>query len=191
MGTRSAIGFRMNGKDALMYCNSDGYPTSMGKNVYNQIKGMIREWGIDGIKDSVRHLRKVSQTKKATKKDLTLFQHLHQQFPDGVTYYDLLRDLQGDLVSVLHEGIMPVQNIFIKDSLFCEWAYIFNLDDMTLEIYKGFQKTRPKKSRYRMSKPREGYYACELVGTTHLSEVDQFFNAFVIDDNYWATLEGD
>jgi hypothetical protein len=174
MSTRSAIGFRMNGKDALMYCHSDGYPTHMGKNVYNQIKGMIREWGIDGIKDSVRHLRKVTHSKNLTNKDI-----------------ELLRDLQGDLTATLAEGIILTQNDFIKDSLCCEWAYIFNLDNVTLEIYKGFQKTRPKKSRYRMAKPREGYYACELVGTIHLSEVDQFFNAFVIDDNYWTTLEGD
>ena len=34
----------------------------------------------------------------------------------------------------------PVYNsiTFAADSLFCEWAYLINLDDKTLEIYKGF-----------------------------------------------------
>jgi hypothetical protein len=27
---------------------------------------------------------------------------------------------------------------FIKDSLFCEWAYVLDLDKMQLEVYKGF-----------------------------------------------------
>lgn len=37
---------------------------------------------------------------------------------------------------------------FLYDSLFCEWAYIINLDTKKLEIYKGFNKNPNAKGRY-------------------------------------------
>ncbi len=42
---------------------------------------------------------------------------------------------------------------FIQDSLFCEWGYVINLDDRTVEVYTGFQKHPDKKSRYQIEKP--------------------------------------
>ena len=56
---------------------------------------------------------------------------------------------------------------FIKDGLFCEWAYILNLDNMTLEIYKGFYKRKQsaKINRYmaNATKDEYGYYPCKLI----------------------------
>ena len=40
--------------------------------------------------------------------------------------------------NVLH---MIDSHRFMADSLFCEWAYIIDLDNMRLLVYKGFQKT--------------------------------------------------
>jgi len=54
-------------------------------------------------------------------------------------------------------------NDFIKNSLFCEWAYIINLDSKELEIYKGFQK-EPNNNRYSIDAPSDrGYYNCKLL----------------------------
>lgn len=67
---------------------------------------------------------------------------------------------------------------FIKDSLFCEYAYIINLDDEVLEFWKGFQKTPQKGNRYGTEsyKPYEGcsheYYPCKLSLTFPLKEID-------------------
>jgi hypothetical protein len=39
---------------------------------------------------------------------------------------------------------------FLRDSLFCEWAYIVNLDDDdgVLEVYRGFNKNPQATGRY-------------------------------------------
>lgn len=38
---------------------------------------------------------------------------------------------------------------FAADSLFCEWAYVLDLDKEILEVYKGFNKTPvPKSQRF-------------------------------------------
>ena len=37
---------------------------------------------------------------------------------------------------------------FLYDSLFCEYAYIINLDTKTLEFYKGFNRNKDAKGRY-------------------------------------------
>lgn len=41
--------------------------------------------------------------------------------------------------------LYPDNNDFILDSLSCEWGYILNLDNNTLEVWKGFQKYPDKK----------------------------------------------
>jgi hypothetical protein len=45
---------------------------------------------------------------------------------------------------------------FAADSLFCEWAYVINLDNDTLEIYKGFNTKR-------LSKEERFYYLNSLI----------------------------
>lgn len=40
-----------------------------------------------------------------------------------------------------HENPVLIDSTgFLQNSLFCEWAYLLNLDTGRLEIYKGFQR---------------------------------------------------
>lgn len=63
---------------------------------------------------------------------------------------------------------------FIRDSLFCEYAYIVNLDDETLEFYVGFQTTSQADNRYGTNHNNSGYYPCKLALVIPL--VDISFN---------------
>jgi len=60
---------------------------------------------------------------------------------------------------------------FIKNSLFCEYAYIINLDTKKMEFWKGFQHKPNPNNRYG-TKPRNGYkddyYPCKMVATYSL-----------------------
>ena len=67
---------------------------------------------------------------------------------------------------------------FIKDSLFCEYAYIVNLDSGMLEFWKGFQKEPDPGNRYGCEvstrcdwcDPVVCYYPCRLALEIPLSD---------------------
>lgn len=56
-------------------------------------------------------------------------------------YPELSRDTGGDILElIMFKNKTKLQNSlnFAADSLFCEWAYVIDLDKNTFEIYKGF-----------------------------------------------------
>lgn len=58
-------------------------------------------------------------------------------------YPHLSRDVGGEILDyVQNKGARLLKNSigFAGDSLFCEWAYILDLDNEVLEVYKGFNK---------------------------------------------------
>jgi hypothetical protein len=82
-------------------------------------------------------------------------------------WYSFLREFQGNLDAYKGDlKYMMDDSDFILESLFCEWAYIINLDTNELEVYKGFQK-EPHENRYSdhvyESHSGDKYYPCKLV----------------------------
>jgi len=76
---------------------------------------------------------------------------------------------------------MVDQADFLKDSLFCEWGYVINLDKGVLEIYRGFQKA-PSKNRYHTNGDDSGYYNCYLIREVPFATIRE-------TPTYMATLE--
>lgn len=60
---------------------------------------------------------------------------------------------------------------FIKNSLFCEYAYIVNIDDEILEFYKGFQHKPQENNRYGQKADEDGYYPCKLLMTISFDDI--------------------
>lgn len=190
MGTRSSIGVHVNGKDKLTYNQYDGYPTGMGKEVYEQICALIKQHGWDGVVKLATKLKQVNSNKVFTEKEKEKYGDLWQQVDTGKNMYALLRGLQGDLGAMLERGIMTKDNEFIKDSLFCEWAYILNVDEKTFEIYMGFQRSPSTNGRYKdLPANKEGYYPCKLIHTINLSGVQGLHDALALSDDFWSKLE--
>jgi len=194
MGTRGAIGFFKDGKGKITYNHFDSYPEGIGVKILKEIRGF-----------SVKELKKVfdnlvlieDENKKPTKKEIEEFKKWSNpsvgDSSDNTninTYYQLLRDVQGTLKPYLTGEVNLIidNEKFLKDSLFCEWAYIINLDKEVLEVWKGFKKT-PQENRYKetekelkkesdwWAKERQSanwkkqYYNCALVKEYPLKEL--------------------
>ncbi len=67
-------------------------------------------------------------------------------------------------------------HIFLNDSLFCEYAYIINLDDNCLEFYEGFNRNPNEKGRYASLKKNDNldYYGVKLKMEIPLNEIDKY-----------------
>lgn len=162
MSTRGLIGFRLKGKDFVQYNHSDSYPTWLGKKILQE----VRELDIDQMRTYVAAVKLVPEDKTPT---AAQFKKLEKVFP-GMdldtardkkhTWYDILRDYQGELARFVTENIpfWPDYDGF-QHSFGCEWAYIVDLDRETLEIYTGHYRLPGEKGReyYPVLKPRGPY----------------------------------
>lgn len=102
--------------------------------------------------------------------DYTAEYKSHDSYPGGLGE-DFLKDcLNGTIHVIEHESIS-----FIKDSLFCEWAYFYNLDNKEFEIYKGVQK-KPQNGNPFGQNGEDGYYPCKLIFRGTLENTKKLFN---------------
>lgn len=62
-------------------------------------------------------------------------------------------------------------NNFLFDSLFCEFAYIINLDENVLEFYIGFNKNPEADGRYAYKIGERGYCGVRLAKTMKLEDI--------------------
>jgi hypothetical protein len=150
MGTRGAIGIRIDGQDKVAYNHFDSYPEGLGVDAVE----FIREWLADGrdkMRDAARSITLIDEDippTQAQKDRLAPVADLGVSEQSLDDWYCLTRHLQGDLGGYLKYGVMPDGHVFMQDSLFCEWAYVVNLDDFSFEVYRGFQKEQHSNGRY-------------------------------------------
>ena len=96
----------------------------------------------------------------------------------GEGWYSLLRDTQGRLEAYRDTDLpfMIDNKDFMQDSLFCEWAYIYNLDKGILEVYKGFQQ-EPQDNRYKIEEDEartSEYYNVALITEIEYEDIPDF-----------------
>lgn len=121
------------------------------------------------------------------------------EYLKGKTYKELIDEyksisfIDGSLVDVWNDmdncfnKEFTDDSEFLYDSLFCEWAYIVNLDTKELEIYKGFNKLPDGEGRYAQMKHRTGYYGVTLFKTIPLK--DLFKGMWSIGENDFGDYE--
>lgn len=143
MSTKGSYGFIYNNELKLIYNHFDSYPEGIGFEILDFIfKINIRDdW--DFFKSQ---LSKIS---------------FLEDIDDYNNDYDTKpKNFLNDIYNGKVEKYLLYNN-FIHNSLFCEYAYIINLDDMTLEYYIGFQKKPQQGNRFGTESYR-GYYPCRL-----------------------------
>lgn len=181
MGTRGTWGFYKE-IDKLTYNHFDSYPTCLGKTIIK----FIRKHSIEELNTIFENIILVNENDEPTKeqiKECKKYSDLGVSQQTLEEWYSLLRKSQGNPEVYAKDLKYMIDNKdFIKDSLFCEWSYIINLIDNTLEIYKGFQK-QIQDNRYKLTNKEieevkktkkergYGYYNSKLIYKISLEQI--------------------
>jgi hypothetical protein len=146
MGTRGAVGFILDNKVYATYNHYDSYPDGLGQEMINFCKDLVSDNDtLEIFKCHADNVILVNQQDMATP-DLV---EKYKQFSSTSVsvqkveeWYCLLHSLQG--VGILEQILIGNVNHmidsveFLKDSLFCEYAYLLNLDTEEIMFFEGF-----------------------------------------------------
>jgi len=174
MGTRGAWGLRYKDEDKITYNHFDSYPDGLGKT----IKEFVCVHSVEELTEVFEKIILVDSNIQPTAeqvKETEKWTNMSVSSGDG-SWYCLLRESQGEPESYINGLKYMIDNKeFLKDSLFCEYAYIINLDKKVLEFYEGFQK-KPSNSRYENNEGEDCgngtiYYSCKLIAEIPFNEL--------------------
>lgn len=183
MGTRGLYGFRKNGEDKLTYNHWDSYPDCLGDTMVR----FCKETSIEELNEIFDRIVLVNEGDKPTKAQILECAEYYNGSVSNQSiedWYCLLREAQGNPDVYKHGLKYMIDNKnFIKDSLFCEYAYIINLDDNYLEFYVGFQTKPNIDNRYGTEKDGN-YYPCRMAKCYPLEPeyVDKWSVQSYVDD---------
>ncbi len=174
MGTRHLTAVILNKKVVVaQYGQWDGYPEGQGKVVMNFIskflnKKLTKGTGLDKFKRALKLCKFLTETEirqtwtncgADPASDLVGWdvatKHTEQ-------YPGLSRDTGAKVLELIYKGdVFALHDSwsFGLDSVFCEYAYILDLDNKVLEVYKGFNKTGKVKGRFAKGKSTHKDYA--------------------------------
>lgn len=146
MTDRGAIGFRLQGLDRITFNKYNSFPRGLGTAAFDA----VTEFTDKQIADTAARLHMVSALDSADERTAALYQKTFS-LPRHITdWYQLLEKAQGTLTPYLDGSVAHMIDSadFLRDSLFCEWAYILNADTLKLEIHTGFNRHYDSPGRY-------------------------------------------
>lgn len=125
---------------------------------------------LDEARTLVRSLRLVSDLDLVMADDVLALSDYFER--DGMVgsldnWHNLLAGTRGSPDLTLQAGYMLDGSDKAKDSLFCDWGYILDLDNGTTEVYQGYRVEEPKGHwANAVEAPNEfGYWPISLVAT--------------------------
>ena len=139
------------------YGQWDAYPSGQGTDVYEFLKETVENQQLEKFKERVRALRPATQEEiencwiECGAKRGEQFVSIDVSKKVGERYPQFQRDLAAGVLQMILDGeveTVDLQTEFAADSLFCEWAYVVDLDNDVLEVYEGFQKGPHDKGRF-------------------------------------------
>jgi len=193
MGTRNLTVVKHGGKYVVaQYCQWDGYPKGQGTKALDFMREVSRaefenalsrcvfideatlkeRWASAGADGSGWVSLDVSDRMKK----------LHPQ---------LSRDMGADVLAHIMASTGKCELVdqidFAKDGLFCEWAYVIDLDAETFEAFKGFnQSPLDETERFYGEAGDNGYTPVKLAGTWALDALpsnEQFVTHLSVEDS--------
>ena len=178
MSTRGLYGLRQNGVDKCIYNHFDSYPDWLGREVLE----FCATNNFERLSILFNNILMVQVDSIPTKAEIEIckeegYANFNVSSQSETDWYCLLRNLQGNFKAYTecinkYSTVFMIDNInFIKNSLFCEYAYIINLDNKSLEFYVGFQETPQVDNRYGVYPNDGGYYPCKLALVIPLADI--------------------
>jgi hypothetical protein len=192
MGTRHLTCVVADGEmKVAQYGQWDGYLSGQGQTIVDFISGLSKA-DLKTFRQSVRKCTWIDEKeidrrlKSVGSKDGWMT--LDQSAKWTANWPELSRDTgAGILALILERGPLGLQDDskFAADSLFCEWAYVVDLDAEVLEIYKGFQTKKHSRGRFASLKIEDDrhrdtkYYPVKLVKKLPFRNIAKAFGTFV------------
>jgi hypothetical protein len=167
MGTRNLTMVIHEKKTVVaQYGQWDGYPSGQGATVLE----FLKKRNLTTFKEKLKNVRFTNEKDIKKMKKFMNSIGSHDGWMTGEqadkyheAYPYLSRDHCAKILDLIYDS--PDKEIMLEDStnfaaesLFCEWAYVIDLDKNVLECYKGFNK-RPlgKTQRFKDLKSDDGY----------------------------------
>src|SRR5688572_19951636 len=147
MGTRNLVCVVKGGEyKVAQYGQWDGYPTGQGETI---VEFLLQRM------DRAMFERHLDNTTVMTREEITAFWKKAGADDNGSIACSKADDAEKDAPHMSRNTGAKILDYvqrtpypklqheldFAGDSLFCEWAYVVDLDTDTLEVYKGFNKT--------------------------------------------------
>jgi hypothetical protein len=165
------MAFAHNGEVKAMYNHYDSYPTGLGEDLVKWI--LDRQGDFSETIEQFDRLTAIDESVAPTtdqKLALLRYLNLNVSAQSSDDWYALLRDTQGNPAEALKAGFYVDYFKFGFDSLFCEWAYVVDLDRQVLDVYKGFANTSNGKGLWgTQDKPYVAYDGTEYTGVQLLT----------------------
>ncbi|KAF2146998.1 uncharacterized protein K452DRAFT_261128 [Aplosporella prunicola CBS 121167] len=156
MGTRHLILVYYKGEYHIAQCGQwDGYPEGQGLVVLNFIRNPVNLAKLQAAIDNKRLYKPTEeQVEEIRRKNNELEYEMHEReykrkqrqletrySAPTIICPTLSRDTGASILQIVADATEPVpiqlEVEFIADQLYCEWAYLIDLDARVLEVYSG------------------------------------------------------
>lgn len=193
MGTRNLTCVVKDGDYKIaQYCQWDGYPEGQGLRI------------LDFLRNNKLEKFKAQVDKCSFIEEQDFFDNAYEElginvrngcisFEDAAKFASVYPQLSRDMGAGVLEFVLNNDNVllknsidFSKDSLFCEWAYVVDLDNNTFEVYEGFNKEPlSENERFYGLADEDGYYPVKHVITFDINSLPnekEFLSHFIDDE---------
>lgn len=198
MGTRNLTAVAIdNGYKVAQYCQWDGYPTGQGHTILEFLKTA----DLDTFKRQVREKTFYGTSAEIDAAYAKFSNNGWMTFEQSKAFKEsefgyLSRDTGAKVLEVVYNASDPVMLCdsidFAKDSLFCEYAYVIDLNRDVLEVYIGFNKEPLEPgSRFYTNEPKDDeYYPVRLFKEYSLHDLPEDFEELEAEMNKrWEEVE--
>ena len=184
MGTRHLIAVQKDGEyKVAQYGQWDGYLSGQGDSILKFFRANDLETFRNKVDNCFFGTQEQIDEAYAPYTDGNGWMTMEQADAFKLTEFaHLSRDTGADILNVILKSngpLMQIDNLdFANDSLFCEYAYVIDLDKDILEVYQGFNTDPlPEGARFTGRAKDDGdYQAVKLVASFPLGNLPENFD---------------